>query len=405
MRTNPSFHRAAKQWLDDNLHTALSVAREYPGCAEAYLRLLQHLFRWTTLLRPARDPRREWHSKYFYVTLFFLSRHHADWLRPIETWQPPPGNPNTVVAALPAHLFALYPMPACMTSAWSLEAPTEEAQWYKHVGRGDSLRTAGVPLPLTRAMAHQFTLAPHHYRVRQALRWAEVRGLGGSEPLARAVAATRLGREFGQEDFWLSVLRFFVANPGMDTVHVGPIVDFLHHQKFVGKEVFVPGQGVVHEEPPRPDYSMKGRTVASLLRQVAQWHRELNADDRVPAVSWRRSRIGEFQYVEGDGAAEALRYWTIRELLDSAALFREGLALRHCVAVYAGPCARRETSIWSMQLDTGKGPRRALTVEVDLERSLVGQARGRANRRPRASERVVLERWAAREGLRVAEYL
>ena len=51
---------------------------------------------------------------------------------------------------------------------------------------GVTERTAGVPLRITRAMAHLFTQAAHHYSAIAALRWAQVRGLGGGEALARA---------------------------------------------------------------------------------------------------------------------------------------------------------------------------------------------------------------------------
>ena len=52
-----------------------------------------------------------------------------------------------------------------------------------------------------------------------------------------------LGQEFGHEDFWLTVLRFFIANPVLDRRHVGPIVDFLQYQKYKGREVFAtPGE-------------------------------------------------------------------------------------------------------------------------------------------------------------------
>src|SRR2546430_13584647 len=63
--------------------------------------------------------------------------------------------------------------------------PISEQHWYKHLGLGRSLRTAGLPLPCTRATAHHFNQAPHHYAVKAALRRAQVRGLGGPEPLAR----------------------------------------------------------------------------------------------------------------------------------------------------------------------------------------------------------------------------
>jgi hypothetical protein len=321
---------------------------------------------------------------------------------------PPPAGFNAQFASLAAHLLASYPVPACMTAAWFVRPPGQvhpEQEWYKHLGRGHSLRTAGLPLHLTRAMAHTFGQAPHHYSVKEALRWAQVRGLGGPAALARAVAATRLGREFGHEDFWLTVMQFFVNHPRMDVAHVGPVVDFLHHQRFQTREVFVPGQGNVRQGPPQPDYSMKGRTVASLLRQVSEWHRQLGRDDRTPALSWPRSFIGEYRQVEGTEQQENLRCWTLRELVTSRELFLEGQALHHCVATYARDCAGRQTTVWSLRVDTGGGPRRVLTVEVDAGRRLIRQARGKANRPPRPAERAVLASWAAREGLRIAGQL
>ncbi len=60
-------------------------------------------------------------------------------------------------------------------------------------------------IPLTRRMAHEFAQAPAHYPIEFALRWVHLRALGGSDELARAVATTRLGREFGNEEFWASV--------------------------------------------------------------------------------------------------------------------------------------------------------------------------------------------------------
>src|SRR5262249_45026922 len=112
-----------------------------------------------------------------------------------------------------------------------------------------------------------------------------------------------------------------------------------------------------------------------------------------------------FLFVEGSEQQESLRCWTIRELLTSGELFLEGQAMRHCVASYLDRCARRLSSIWSMQVDTGRGPRRSLTVEVDPARKTICQARGRGNRLPRQAERQVLERWAKREGLQWADHL
>lgn len=55
----------------------------------------------------------------------------------------------------------------------------------------------------------------------------------------RLVRATRIGSSFHHDTFRASVLRFFIANPLLDTVHYGPIVDFIQRQKYEPIEVFV----------------------------------------------------------------------------------------------------------------------------------------------------------------------
>src|SRR5690349_20726603 len=89
---------------------------------------------------------------------------------------------------------------------------------------------------LTKPAAHLFTQAPHHYAAVAALRWAQVRGLGGGEALARAVVGTRLGKVLENEDFWESLLNFFINQPSLGLAQVCPVVDFLQYQKFERQE-------------------------------------------------------------------------------------------------------------------------------------------------------------------------
>jgi hypothetical protein len=237
-----------------------------------------------------------------------------------------------------------------------------------------------------------------------ALRWAQVRGLGGEDQLARAVIATRLGARFEHEDFWLTVVQFFVNHASLDAAHVGPIVDFLQHQRFESPEA-IQGGVLARFPPPQPNYSMKGRTVASLLRQVEEWHKQLGKNGAAPSLQWSRSDINRFELVEGSQELKNMRRWTITELLSSRELKAEGLAMRHCVAVYAGACARRQTSIWSLQVETERGQRRVLTVEVDLAKRMICQARKRCNARPNEREIELLKEWGTRERLKIAEQL
>jgi hypothetical protein len=403
MRRPGSFRQTAKRQLDDSIHAGRSLAGRHDGALPAYERLVRQVQGRTNLLHPA--DRANNNCNLLNAGLLALALHHADWLHPIETWFPPRQSAWPTFTSLAHHLLALYPVPAFMTSVW-FDLPSGEVlpqhSWYKHLGRGHNIRTALLPLRLTKAMAYRFTQAPHHYTAVAALRWAQVRGLGGGEALARLVVGTRLGMTLEHEDFWESVLRFFVNHPSLELAQVGPIVDFLQHQKFEWQEGVSP-QGVFGKRPPpRPDYTMKGRTVASVLRQVQEWHGQLGQNTHQPCLSWRCSPFKSFRLVEGSEVLGNMRVWTITELLTSRALFLEGQAMRHCVAIYAERCARRQTSIWSMQLENQLGRHRVLTIEVDLLKRTVCQVRRKCNRLPQPVEREVMERWAAQEGLNVA---
>ena len=139
-------------------------------------------------------------------------------------------------------------------------------------------------------------------------------------------------------------------------------MDYLQHQKFEWREG-VSQEGVFGKQsPPRPGYSMKGRTVSSMLRQVKEWHKQLSQEPHQPSLSWRHSLFKDFRLVEGSEALGDMRAWTITELLTGRALFLEGQAMRHCVATYAERCAKRRTSIWSMQVENERGRHRVLTI-------------------------------------------
>ena len=76
------------------------------------------------------------------------------------------------------------------------------------MGSGQNIRTADLPLVLSKSMAHVFAEAPGDLTATEALRWAQVVGQEGSEVLAQAVIATELGRSFADESFWSTVVSF-----------------------------------------------------------------------------------------------------------------------------------------------------------------------------------------------------
>jgi len=404
MRRDGLFRQKAKQQLDDLIHAGRALTARHRGALPAYERLLWHVRARTSLLHSS--DRAGDNRSMVNAGLLDLALHHDDWIRSVEMWCPTHQAVWPLFSSLAQHLLARYPVPAFMTSVWfdqSLGKRLPQQEWYKHLGRGENIRTAKLPLKLTRAMAHLFTQAPHHLTAIQAIRWAQVRGLGGSKPLARAVAGTRLGKFLENEDFWESVLHFFINHPSLGFAQIGPVVDFLQHQRFQWREGVTLAGVFGKIPPPHPQYTMKGRTVASILRQVEEWHKELGKEENQPTIMWRHSPIKDFRFIEGSEALGNMRAWTISEILTTRALYLEGRAMRHCVETYGDECEQREVSIWSMQVETQRGQHRALTIEVDLPTRTIWQVRRKCNRMPTAYEQAVVERWAITEGLKVAD--
>lgn len=351
----------------------------------------------------------DWPGNTFFEALALMAACHRSWLRPVENWKPRSHSPRRQFASLLRHLFVRYDdMPTFFDAVWftgRTKGTSKKREWYLHVGRGQNIRHCDLPISYTKKMAHHFMHAPNDLTIGQAIRWGHVFGLGGDERLTRAIFAARLGEYFRHDDFWETVIRWFIAHPMLDRAHVGPIIDYLHHQRFEAEQVFVaPGQR--EDAPPaQPNLSMKGRTPNSLLRRVNEWHRRLASDNTLQVRQWNSSGIEEFEFLEGSEKNGSLKCWTIRELVSSKALFAEGRKMKHCVATYASSCSQGRSSIWTMEVETFEGRSKVLTVEVRNSGRHICQVRGKANRLPTEKERSILRRWATKADLKIANYV
>lgn len=77
--------------------------------------------------------------------------------------------------------------------------------------------------------------------------------------------------------------------------------------------------------------------------------------------------------------------------------------MRHCVASYARACAAGQSSIWSLRhrwCDDGPA-RPMLTIEVEPYTAAIVQVRAKANGPPTGWPLQLVQRWAARERLRM----
>ena len=364
-----------------------------------------------------------------------LARQHGSWIRSVTDWRPNSHNPRRQFNSLARHLLARYEVPFFMDAAWFQENEATALQqqgWFKHIGDGQNIRTADVPVKLTKMMAHCFFTAQEGLPIERALRWGQVVGQGGSESFARAVMGSRLGMHFEHEDFWETVIKFLVNHPMLDTSLVGPIVDFIYNHKYEPREIVRPGGGVEVVGPAQPNFAVKGRSIDKLLHQMEAWHEELGRDlggedaayfgrGRKPVVRWEPSGIGSLRILEENPQTGEKTTWMIQELLSTRELLSEGRGMHHCVASYAKNCRKGNTSIWSLQaMNSGQERQPVMTIAVDARSKNITQVRGKYNISPvgkaknvkqqslnRAYIRLlsrsqrIFQRWISQEGLRL----
>lgn len=295
------------------------------------------------------------------------------------------GHPLRVVDSLASHLFGRYPTPRFLASVWFGErtsARIARRRWFLAHARGERFRTLELPITMTRRMEDIFLRTPDHIAIDPALRRAEVIGLGGTPALADAVLTTRLAEHFNDVDRWRDALAWLArCGSSIDISHVPPLVDYLHAN--------------LHA------VTLRGRTFASVMRLVRDWHGWL-AHERAPLVQWRRSRWNEMVVpIAPEDDQRRRAEWTITELVDSRELANEGRRMRHCVSTYAHRCAAGLSSIWSLRrrwCDDGT-THSLLTIEVRPDTRTIVQLRTVANGLPTRGHLELVHQWAVREGL------
>lgn len=338
-----------------------------------------------------------------------LANFHNKWLRRPSDFKIKYHNSHRQFSAFLRHLLCQYETPLFMDSAWINQKVniSQEHRWFIDVGNGKNIRKCiGLPLTLTKKMAHQFLLAPKNLSIKQAFRHSQIIGLGGNDRISKACMETHLGRRFENDDFWVSVIRFFIANPMLDPRQCGPIIDYVQAQKFDEHLTMVEGQMV--EEIPQPGFSMSRREPEALIRNVEEWHANLNSSRRrsYGDAEWDHCIIDDFSLEEGERGKKNHKIWNIKQLLSAKQLSVEGKSMGHCVSSYAYSCSKYRTTIWSMLLSDRLGLyRNVLTVEVDFQNKHVIQAKGKYNDEPTEQQMKVLNLWAAKEELSVSRYL
>lgn len=333
-----------------------------------------------------------------------LSRFSSAHIRPAVQWSGSTSSWRPAVSSLARHLVCKYEVPVFLASSWySIEdtAADKKRGWFVAHALGTSFRSLDLPIVMTRKMEHIFLASHDHLVIEHAIRRAELLALGAPAEIVRAVLSTRLATDFSNGVFWRTVWSFLIANAGIiDRAQIGPMIDFIQAIRYDRVAVETP-DGMVELDPPQPTFSIKGRTVQSMLRLMRDWHRSLGvgSGDR----AWTPSPLRPMLLEEpSQDASVPPRRWQMTELTNTAQLRTEGAALHHCVASYADRCCRGMSRIWSLRFRRAEKVHHVLTIEIDPKRRAVVQARGWANRAASGKPLRLLQDWAARERLQLA---
>ncbi len=390
-----------KRYVDEMLVCHQPCARH----RRAYWNLIREVRAKSELLSVGCDPatQKPEHLRIYIRALSYVAKYRTKWIRQPEFWRPPkcaaePIGDRIVFRTLMKHLFERYPVPNFLAFAWMRP---RAKRWYRELyvhmaaGRGVRQFKEKPGIALTPAAAKFFLKAPDHLTPVQAMRWSQIRGFAGNRHLALELARNTVLKEpTSDERFWETVIRFLIREKLTFAPQASTIVSFIDEQKFQpGEQVWGRGGG---PRPLQPNFSMKGRTLKSLQRHMANWRQELLL--KRPSLAkrnfqWQGIEIQPLVHQDGDVK------WLIFELLNDRALMLEGAAMDHCVSDYVEQCADHKSSIWSLRVH-GKGcPKRLVTIEIDPERKVIVQANAKSNEDPSPAVKEVLQRWATREGL------
>lgn len=328
-------------------------------------------------------------------------------VRDAGAWRPKlkTRDPARLRLAAARHLFARFPVPSALEAIW-LDADGLDAEevrlrkrWYIAAARGDSLYRSGAGEWLSRKEVHAFLNPPGDLAFSEAFWQAIARGCTDDIGVALRIARSKIARSpRAAIAFWREAARFFCVNP-TTLEEIDDLCDYI----------------AACRERDR-GYSLKGRTLGSLRRQMAEWHRDLEAIQRIEAARrravrasgglappeggrWTGSPLADWTWQPSDKEARQRREdFSVLQLDCAAELVAESRAMQHCVSTYAAKCIAGYASIWSLRRRLNGKVDRLLTIELDRQHRAV-QVRGFANRLARPDEERILARWAKARGI------
>ncbi|CAN5615698.1 hypothetical protein BH10BAC2_BH10BAC2_06330 [soil metagenome] len=317
----------------------------------------------------------------FIQAIFNIVKYKVHWQNNIFEWKPLSKNATAQMNELADYLLCKYSVPKFLYKAFFEKTNRLFINWFIHLGTGRKVREMkDIPIPFTQKMGHYFIQAPVNFSIAEALRWAQVRGLGGDEKLSERITTSWLGyKAYGDENFWQAFLMIIIQGGMFNPAKLTELTDYVREAKRLNG-----------------NYHLKGRTLQSLLRQSDEWHNRFKHIKNV-SLCWKPCGVEGFRIKRKEDVM------VLEELTESKQLSVEGQTMKHCVASYAFYCAKGRSAIFSMRkyagdvlLDT------VATIEINLSLRRIVQAKAKMNKPVSDEVRKYMLSWAETNALAVS---
>ncbi len=330
-------------------------------------------------------------EKEYLHAIYQVARHRTWIIRPFNEWTKKSHNPHKQFISFIRHCFVKYEMPIFMNTAWYEDGSLRFIDWFIDIGRGMNLRKCkNLPIDMTKKISHYFMQAPDDFNVAEAMRWAQVLGMGGDETLANNIVSSILGRNnFNDEEFWKKVILYLIQNASMLAKNkLQEVVDYISS---------------IYTD--RGEFNIKDRNINNLIRLSDEWHVATSFTRTLGNVkSWEECGVQEYRVEEGE--EEERKIYFIVELLSAKALADEGRKMRHCVGSYAFYCSKKRCSIFSLRVMEASGEQKRLgTLEISLPSKTIVQAKAKCNAKMTDKARKIMNAWATQEDLKLSRWL
>lgn len=176
-------------------------------------------------------------------------------------------------------------------------------------------------------------------------------------------------------DFWLKVFKI-IQKDNIFIDDIEPCVHYLEYQLLRNK-----------------DFPLKGKTLASISRDMELWHYQLNKKKEIDEelITWGKKEDGELKEI-----AFKNKIYIYKRFLSSLELYSDGQKNEHCVYVYKEDCKTEETEIWTI---FEKDNKRSTTIRV--ENNVVVEARTKYNEIDHYVEEHILPIFAQKQKFKI----